>query len=77
MEKIHEFLLLRGFECFAKYKDTLGSYVTEYFYDDNRIAIVEEVDNYQILVYYNKKFDNFIVPMCTDDGLIKLKEVIS
>lgn len=76
MEKMHDYLLLKGFECFAKYKDTLGSYITEYFKSENRVAIIENIDNYQIMVYYNKRFDNFTVPLNDDIGAEKLKEVI-
>lgn len=79
MQNIQEFLLKSNFECFNKYTLDFGGVATEYFHyknKNNKITIVENVDNIQLLVYYDSEFHNYVGPKTTEHALNKLKEVI-
>lgn len=51
MELVTNFLLSRDYDHPGTYEDDLGGTVFDYFKDKNRITIIENIENYQILVY--------------------------
>lgn len=79
MQHIHDFLLIRGFECFSNYPIDFGGIATEYFHYENRnnkVTVIENVDNIQLLIYYEHEFHNYVAPKATEHVLNKLKEVL-
>lgn len=79
MEQIRDFLSENNFGCFSNYAIDFGGIATEYFHyenKNNKITVVENIDNVQLLIYYDNEFYNYVGPKSTEHGLNKLKEVI-
>lgn len=76
MQQIHDFLLMNGFECFNNYRIDVSGVATDYFYYENRVTVIENVDNIQLLIYHGNEFHNYVAPKATEHALNKLKEVI-